>query len=91
MKRTDADVRAKKRCKLSVIAEAVSDCSEAIPSSELRYKYNDYFYPPNAPEVDDEGTPKKKRKTAGRQFGLPYVAVNVNPKAKPVRRPSFVC
>ena len=78
-KRASAGIKNGTRCKLSVIAEAVSNCTQVIPSSVMQY--NDHFYPTIA--TDDE-VPGKKKKSTGRQSGVPYVAVNIEPKAKSV-------
>ncbi|KLO18360.1 S-adenosyl-L-methionine-dependent methyltransferase [Schizopora paradoxa] len=84
--RTSADIKSGTRCKLSVIAEAVSDCTKVVPSSDMHY--NEHFYPPTG--VDDEVPAKKKRKSAGRQSGVPYVAVNVEPRAKSFIKPGLL-
>ncbi|THH09807.1 hypothetical protein EW145_g1765 [Phellinidium pouzarii] len=60
-------------CKVSVIAQAVSEIEEAIPTKDLS-PYNNYFYPPT-------GLQGEKR-TANRPAGTPNAAINVWPLAK---------
>jgi len=86
--RTSADIRNKTRCKLSVIAEAVSDCSEVLPSALT--PFDEHFYPPNSSETEESSAPKKKRKATGRPIGVPYVAVNVTPKVRPFVQPGLL-
>ncbi|KAI0046065.1 S-adenosyl-L-methionine-dependent methyltransferase [Auriscalpium vulgare] len=63
------------RCKLSVIAEAVSDFAVALPSAELM-PFNDHFHPVVS------SSRVASRRSDNRIIGNPLVAVNVIPQAE---------
>ena len=56
------------RCKVSVIAEAVADCFEALPASATS-PYDDHFHP----------EPSKGGQQNARRVGNPYQAIGIIP------------
>lgn len=74
-----------RRCKLSVIAEAVSEFSEALPHSKLQ-PYDAHFHPYRGKGKPAEGRPAK---SSSRRVGNPFVAINFIPKEFPVNNLSI--
>ena len=62
------------RCKVSVIAEAVASCFEALPASATS-PYHNHFHP----------DPPKAGQQNVRRAGNPYQAIGVIPLEKQVR------
>lgn len=73
------------RCKLSVIAEAVADCKEALSPDALQ-PFGDHFHP--VPSTLSSG-PSAKR--GSRRVGNPFQAINVVPLEHQVCRAHRVC
>jgi len=73
--RVSATTKSAIRCKVSVVADAVSHMKLAIPEEDL-LPYSDHFYP--TPFIEPSKTPK------ARTPGTPYVAMNVFPAEEPL-------
>ncbi|KAF8658323.1 hypothetical protein AX16_002091 [Volvariella volvacea WC 439] len=71
-KRVSASSESKTRCKLSVIAEATANYSEAVPYESLQ-PYEDHFHPAR-PSLS---TPVEKK--ANKRPGNPFQAINIIP------------
>ena len=72
------------RCKVSVVAEAVAKCNEAVPFDALQ-PYEDNFHPKKSPVV----IPTDSRKRNSRGVGNPFRAMHVVPLEHQVCNPSF--
>ncbi|KAF8629119.1 hypothetical protein AX17_005705 [Amanita inopinata Kibby_2008] len=74
-KRISAPIDSPERCKLSVIAEATAECSEAVvPESLLPYEL--HFHPARPSVLI---TPEKDRKHNSRRVGNPFRTLNIIP------------
>lgn len=75
LKRVSASGESLMRCKLSVIAEAVAQCTEAVPFTSLQ-PYEDHFHPTRIP-TNSTGPETKRMKN--RKVGNPFQAINIVP------------
>ncbi|TFK74052.1 S-adenosyl-L-methionine-dependent methyltransferase [Pluteus cervinus] len=64
------------RCKLSVIAEAVATCQEALPFDSLQ-PYDEHFHPTRI-----SVTANADRKAKNRRVGNPFQAITVTPRTE---------